>query len=65
MDRLSTEKDRSSTESPSVSPIPTRRFADAVRWVEVEGKIEKRDGVTLLKAARVELVPPPKPDEPE
>ena len=35
---------------------------DSVRWVEVEGKIEKRDGVTLLKAARVELVPPPKPE---
>ena len=36
--------------------------SDSVRWVEVEGKLEKRDGVTLLKAARVELVPPPKPE---
>jgi hypothetical protein len=39
--------------------------SDCARWVEVEGKIEKRDGVTLLRAAKVTLVPPPKPDAPE
>jgi hypothetical protein len=41
--------------------------SDTVRWVEVVGKIETRDGVTLLKASQVALVPPPKPEvaEPE
>jgi hypothetical protein len=36
--------------------------SDTNRWVEVVGKIETRDGVTLLRAAQVALVPPPKPD---
>jgi hypothetical protein len=36
--------------------------SDTTRWVEVVGKIETKDGVTLLKAAQVALVPPPKPD---
>jgi len=36
--------------------------SDTNRWVEVTGKIETRDGVTLLRAGQVALVPPPKPD---
>ncbi|HSD25955.1 MAG TPA: hypothetical protein VLL75_01570 [Vicinamibacteria bacterium] len=38
---------------------------DSSRWVEVEGKIEKRGDVTWLKASKVALVPPPRDEEPE
>jgi hypothetical protein len=39
--------------------------SDTTRWLEVVGKIETRDGVTLLRASQVTLVGPPKPGDPE
>jgi hypothetical protein len=39
--------------------------SDTTRWLEVVGKIETRDGVTLLRASQVALVGPPKPGDPE
>lgn len=39
--------------------------SDSARWLEVEGRIEKKDGLTLLRATKVALVPPPKAEAPE
>ena len=39
--------------------------SDAIRWVEVVGKIETKQGVTFLKASKVALVPAPKPGDPD
>ncbi len=39
--------------------------SDTARWIEVVGKIETRQGVTLLKASKVALVPTPKPGDPD
>ena len=37
--------------------------SDTARWVEVVGKIETKDGVTVLRAGQVSLVPAPKPGD--
>jgi hypothetical protein len=39
--------------------------SDCSRWLEVEGRMEKRGELAWLKAAKVELVAPPRAEEPE